>query len=55
MIKNLRVDNFTCKCEKCKSEKVSIAPSTISKGGEYYGTKITIKCLECGNIFSEVY
>lgn len=55
MINGLRANEFTCKCEKCESTKISIMPSMISKGGEYYGTKITIKCLDCGNEFSEVY
>ena len=55
MIKGIRADNFICKCEKCESVNIIITPSTIFKNCEYYGTKITIKCLDCDNKFSEVY
>lgn len=55
MIKGIRAKEFICKCDKCKSENTSFGIATVFKHGEYYGTKITIKCLECGSEFSEIY
>ena len=55
MINGLRVDNFTCKCENCNSEKTSIMVGHVFRSGEFYGAKITVKCLDCGNEFSEIY
>jgi len=49
------ISSFTCKCEKCGSEKVSLV-NGIAMGSEWTGQygSIDLVCGECGNS-EEVY